>query len=94
MKLGKRVIILIDISEYDFKNRSNTDCDPIGDEFSTLKDAKEECENEKRCQGVIIWNFNDINRYNLCPTNATTSFGNHISTILSEKIIIGKIFSN
>lgn len=84
----------INISEYDFKNRSNTDCSPRGDEFSTLKDAKKECKNKKRCQGVIIGNFNDAERYTLCPANATTSFGNHINTILSEKIIIGKVFSN
>ena len=87
-------MILIYISEYDFKNRSNTDCDPRGDEFSTLEDAIKECKTEKRCQGIIIGNVNDINRYNVCPTNATTSFGNHINTILSEKIIIGKVFSN
>ena len=93
-KLSKRLFISINLSEYDFKNRSNTDCDPNGGEFSTLKDAQEECKNEKRCQGVIIGNGNDTNKYTLCPTNATTSFGNHINTILSEKIIIGKIFSN
>ena len=92
-ELSKRLFISINFSEYDFKNRSNTDCDPNGGEFSTLKDAQEECKNEKRCQGVIIGYGSDTNRYTLCPTNATTSFGNHINTTLSEKIIIGKLFT-
>ena len=85
---------LLNISEYAFKNRSNTDCDPRGDEYNSLNVAKKECKYNKRCQGVIIGNFNDAKRYNLCPTNATTIFGIEIDAILSEKIIIGKVFSN
>ena len=92
MKLGKKEILLMNISEYDFKNRSNTDCDPRGDEYNSLNVAKKECKYNKRCQGVIIGKFNDAKRYNLCPTNATTSIGNHIKTIFSEKNIIGKVF--
>ena len=85
---------LLSISEYAFKNRSNTDCDPRGVEYSSLNVAKKECKYNKGFQGVIIGSFNDAERYTLCPTNATTSFGNHINTTLSEKIIIGKVFSN
>ena len=81
----------MNISEYDFKKRPNADCNPRGEMINTLVDAKNICKNNKQCQGVIESNISDSEGYYVCPTNATTLFGNDIKTSLFEKIIIGKI---
>ena len=93
--LGKWQLVFIyywTVSEYDFKERMNADCNPRGKNLNTLESAKEECKNSKQCQGVLHDALTDPNSYYLCPEDATTTFDNDIKSSLFEKRMIGKIF--
>ena len=94
----------IAISEYEFKERAKTNCEPKGNVFQSLEDANIWCESDKTCQGVLVTNTivdatttSDTPTFNtsfhLCPVTATITYNNDIQNSFFEKLISGKQFS-
>ena len=80
------------ISEYDFKKRLNTYCDPKGDMFQNVEEAKRECKSTHGCQGVLDTTPSGQQGFYLCPTTSKTSSEDGSQDTLFQKFIIGKKF--